>query len=42
MVAALVKLGYARDQAREALSRVPANDTDVKSRLRAALRELGR
>ncbi len=42
VVAALVKLGYARDQARDALSKVPARETDVKARLRAALRELGR
>ncbi len=42
VVGALVKLGYGRDQAREALSRVPDKEADVKSRLRAALRELGR
>jgi Holliday junction DNA helicase RuvA len=41
VLAALVNLGYPRDRAREALSRILA-DGSVEDRLRAALRELGR
>jgi holliday junction DNA helicase RuvA len=42
VLAALVDLGYGRDQAREALSRVGDADKSVEARLKAALRELGR
>jgi Holliday junction DNA helicase RuvA len=41
VVAALVNLGYARDQAREALAAVPA-DAPVEDRHKSALRQLAR
>ena len=42
VLAALVGLGYSRERARDALSRVPAGvDDRVEDRLRLALRELG-
>jgi len=42
VIAALVNLGYARDQAREALSQVGGGEKTVEGRLKAALRSLGR
>ncbi len=42
VVAALVNLGYSRDQAREALRRVGDDPKTVETRLKEALRELGR
>jgi len=42
VLAALVDLGYGRDQAKEALSRVGETEKTVEARLKAALRDLGR
>jgi len=42
VVAALVNLGYSRDQARDALQRVGAETRSVEDRLKAALRALGK
>lgn len=42
VVTALVNLGYSREQAREAVSRVSADERSVEGRLRSALRELGK
>ncbi len=42
VVAALVNLGYSRDQAREALKRVGDGVKTVEGRLKEALRDLGR
>lgn len=42
VIAALVNLGYGRDQAREALRRVGEGAKTVESRLKEALRDLGR
>lgn len=42
VVTALVGLGYSREKAREALSRVGAAEDSDEKKLRAALRELGR
>lgn len=42
VLAALVDLGYGRDQAKEALSRIGKEEKTVEARLKAALRELGR
>jgi len=42
VVTALVRLGYGREQAREALGRVGAAEKTVEGRLKAALRDLGR
>ena len=42
VLTALVNLGYNRERARDALSRVPATTADVEDRLRIAMKELGR
>jgi Holliday junction DNA helicase RuvA len=42
VLAALVDLGYGRDQAKEALSRIGDAEKTVEERLKAALRYLGR
>lgn len=42
VISALVNLGYSREKARDALMRLPAGESSVEDRLRAALKELGR
>ncbi|MFA6603897.1 MAG: Holliday junction branch migration protein RuvA [Patescibacteria group bacterium] len=42
VLTALVNLGYSREQAREAVNRVSADEATVEGRLRAALRGLGK